>query len=443
MSIQQIDTGEMQSWYISNFHAFEQSLNGSADLPIHATRKAAIEQFARLGFPDRKNEEWKYTPVTPILKHKFDIKPVPHKITKSDVQAAAFRNLDATTVVLVNGKFEPSLSEIKDAERLTVKSLEAALVENEAMVSPYLAKIADFTSDPFTALNTAFMHDGVFISIAENAEITKPIQILYISDTRNGEVFANPRNLIVAGKNSRAKIVEKYSAVPSDNVYFNNGVTEVVMQQGAKVDYHRIQDEALNAFHIKTLQVHQVRDSYFTLVNLDMGGRLVRNNFNLKLDDEYCEGHLIGAYLATGNQHVDNHTTIDHAKPNCESNEIYKGILGGKARGVFNGKIFVRQDAQKTNAYQNNKAMLLSDDAVINTKPQLEIFADDVKCSHGATVGQLEEEALFYLRSRGVREKDAYAMLQYAFVAEALDYVTIDEIREELDEILLAHFHKL
>jgi Fe-S cluster assembly protein SufD len=215
------------------------------------------------------------------------------------------------------------------------------------------------------------------------------------------------------------------------------------MKQGAKMDYHRIQDEALNAFHIKTLQVHQVRDSYFTLLNLDMGGRLVRNNFNLKLDDQYCEGHLIGAYLATGNQHVDNHTTIDHAKPNCESNEIYKGILGGKSRGVFNGKIFVRQDAQKTNAYQNNKAMLLSDDAVINTKPQLEIFADDVKCSHGATVGQLDEEALFYLRSRGVPEKDAIAMLQYAFVAEALDYVTIEEIREELDEILLAHFHKL
>lgn len=443
MSSIKTDASDMQNWYVSNFKAFETSLNGSSELPFHQVRKSALEAFNKLGFPGRRDEEWKYTSVSPILKHKFQLDLPSNKLSAKDIEKYAFKALSKNLVVLINGHYSPEFSNYEAPDGVIVESLSGATEKHARLVNKYLAKIADFSEDPFTALNTAFANDGVFIHIADNAVIEQPIHLLYISDAREKEFYANPRNLVIAGKHSQAKIVEKYAAIDAENVYFNNGVTEVVMNVGAKLDYIRVQDEALNAFHIKTLQAHQVRDSNFTLVNLDMGGKLVRNNFNLKLDDEHCEGHLIGAYMATGRQHIDNHTAIDHAKPNCYSNEVYKGILGGKSRGVFNGKIFVRQDAQKTNAYQNNKALLLTDDAVINSKPQLEIFADDVKCSHGATVGQLDDESLFYLRSRGIPGDVAYSMLQYAFVLEALDYVTIDEIREELDEQLLEHFRKL
>lgn len=437
------DTNEIKSWYLSNFEAFENSLNGSAAVPFHDVRKAAIARFETLGFPGKRDEEWKYTPVSPILKHKFVVDAPTSSITAAEVERLSFNSLTDYRVVLVNGQFSPELSHFDPPEGVVIGSLAEMLANKSALIDQFLSKVADFSAEPFTALNTAFTHDGVFIYIPDGVVLEAPIQMLYLSDARSGAFFASPRNLIVAGKSAEVKIVEKYAALNEDDVYFNNGVTEVLLHQNAKIEHVRVQDESLSAYHIKNLHVYQEKDSNFTLINIDMGGRLVRNNFNMKLDDVNCEGHLIGAYMATGRQHIDNHTAIDHAKPNCFSNEIYKGILGGKARGVFNGKIFVREDAQKTNAYQDNKALLLSDDAQINTKPQLEIFADDVKCSHGATVGQLDEEALFYLRSRGIPKDKANSMLHYAFVCEALDYVTIEEVRDALDELLLAHFSKL
>jgi Fe-S cluster assembly protein SufD len=248
--------------------------------------------------------------------------------------------------------------------------------------------------------------------------------------------------LIIGGRNSQIKVLESHHGL-GEKAYFNNAVTEVVVQENARINHMRVQDESPGAYHITSLQAYQERDSYYSLVNVDLGGALVRNNLSIKLDAENCEAHIIGFYLGGGKQHMDNHTAIDHAKPNCFSNELYKGILGGKARGVFSGKIFVHPDAQKTNAYQNNKALILSDDAVINTKPQLEIFADDVKCSHGATVGQLDKEALFYLRSRGIAEEKANSILQYAFASDVFNYIPIEAVKERLNEIILNRLDQL
>ncbi len=443
MSTTKSDTTEIKNWYLSNFEAFENSLNGSAAVPFHGVRKKAISRFEKLGFPGKRDEEWKYTPLSPILKHKFAVDAPPSSISQATVDKLSFSALPDNRVVLVNGRYSAELSHFDPPEGVVIASLANMLENKSEIIDQFLSKLADFSAEPFVALNTAFTNDGVFIYIPDGVVLEAPIQLLYLSDASKGAFFASPRNLIVAGKSAQAKIVEKYAALNEDDVYFNNGVTEVLLHQNSKIEHIRVQDESLSAYHIKNFQVYQKKDSNFTLINIDMGGRLVRNNINMKLDDVNCEGHLIGAYMATGRQHIDNHTAIDHAKPNCFSNEIYKGILGGKARGVFNGKIFVRQDAQKTNAYQDNKALLLSDDAQINTKPQLEIFADDVKCSHGATIGQLDDEALFYLRARGISKDKANSMLHYAFVCEALDYVTIDEVREALDELLLAHFSKL
>ncbi len=437
------EPNEVKSWYISNFEALEENLNGNLDRSFHKMRKSAISRFNELGFPGRKDEEWKYTPVSPLLKHRFSFTPPQSAVSPGVVRELAFQALTRNLVVIVNGHYSPELSNFDAPEGVVVESLSKMLKSRSALVAQHLGKYADFNTETFTALNTAFTHDGLFMFIPDNVVLDAPIHLLYLSDAREGEVYLNPRNLFVAGTNARAKIVEKYAALHPDAVYFNNGVTEVVLNEGARIDHLRVQDESLHSFHVQNLQAHLVRHSNYTLVNIDMGGRWVRNNFGLKFADEFCEGHLIGAYMATGRQHVDNHTTMDHAKPNCNSNEVFKGILGGKAKGVFNGKIYVRPDAQKTNSYQDNKALLISEDAVVNTKPQLEIFADDVKCSHGATVGQLDEEALFYLRSRGIPAEAAYSMLQYAFLSEALEYVSVEEVREELDQLLMSHFQQL
>ena len=263
----------------------------------------------------------------------------------------------------------------------------------------------------------------------------EPIHLLYVSDSNHANSITNPRNLIIVENDSQFQFIETHNHI-GDASYFNNIVSEVLVGERAIVDNIVIQDESKKAYHIVNKEIHQQKNSTFTSIHIDLGGALVRNNLNIRLKGEYCESHLYGFYLGQGTQHIDSHTVIDHAVPNCNSNELFKGILDDKARGVFNGKVYVRRDAQKTNAFQENKTLILTDDATMNAKPQLEIFADDVKCSHGATVGQLDEEALFYLRSRGIDKEKANAILQYAFAGDIFDQIKIESVKERLDDIL-------
>ena len=295
----------------------------------------------------------------------------------------------------------------------------------------YFGQLADVATRSFAALNTAFAHDGAFVHIPDGMVLDAPLQLLFVS-TADTLAMSHPRVLIVAGDRSEARIVETYVG-PVGQGYFTNAVTEVFVGENAVLDHYKVQDESDTAFHVASMHVHAGRSATFSSHSFSLGGRLVRNDVMALLDGEGAECTLNGLYLADGDRLVDNHTTIDHAKAHCPSHEIYKGILGGHARAVFNGKIIVRQDAQKTDAKQTNRALLLTDHAVINTKPQLEIFADDVKCTHGAAIGQLDEDALFYLRARGLTFFEARDMLIHAFAGEILDRVRIEPLRRALE----------
>lgn len=425
-------------WYLSNFRLFEESLNGEAVSHIHAIRKDALARFAALGFPTTKNEEWKYTDIFPLTKYHF--KPVLkyslNGLTIRDVQRFTFHDLPSFQVVCVNGHFSKELSKLSGLPRgVRVASLADALQSDFAIVQKYLAKFANYENDAFTALNTAFLHDGVSISIPENIILETPIHVLFISTESDSEFVSHPRSLTVVGKNAQASILESYVSL-TEATYFNNTVSEIILGENAVLEHDRVQFEGDRAFHISTVQVQQERNSNFTSNSLAFGGLLVRNNINAVLDGEGAECTLNGLYLGTDSQLIDNHTTIDHAKPHCPSHELYKGILSGKSKGVFNGKIKVRKDAQKTDAKQTNKNLVLSDEASIDTKPQLEIFANDVKCTHGATIGQLDEDAIFYLRSRGVSLEKARDILIYAFASDVIDRIKIEPLREQLHEII-------
>lgn len=444
MSMPRVENINMKDWYISRFEAFENHLNGRTALPLHDLRKSAIGKFSELGFPGKRDEEWKYTNVSPILKHKFHIPAAEaESLSANALLPFTFPDLEENLLVFVNGRYSEGLSRVEAvSEGLIIGNLAEGLQENPSFIEAHLSNYANYETEAFTALNTAFANDGAFLYIPENVVLEKPIHLLFLSASGKNGYFLNPRNLILAGKNSRFKMVESHHYL-NETVYFNNVVTEIVVQEDARVEHVRIQDEHRRAYHITTLQANQEAGSVYSILNIDMGGAIVRNNINIVLDGENCQARLIGFYMGSDKQHIDNHTLIDHAKPHCQSNELYKGVLGGKARGVFNGKVYVRPDAQKTNAYQNNKALLLTDDAAVNSKPQLEIFADDVKCSHGATVGQLDEEALFYLRTRGIPHDQAYSILQHAFASEVFNYITIDSVREKLGSVIFERFKHL
>ncbi|MGH7452249.1 MAG: Fe-S cluster assembly protein SufD, partial [bacterium] len=322
---------------------------------------------------------------------------------------------------------------------LVIDSLAQVLQRGDEITGKYLGRYADYENEAFIALNTAFADDGAFIRVPRKVVLDEPIHLLNISDSSKMSFLAHPRNLALIGEGSQVQIIESYHHL-SNQAYFNNVVTEIVLEENAIVDHVSIQNESRQSYHVAAREVHQEKGSVYSSISIDLGGALVRNNLSLRLNAENCEGNLYGFYMATGQQHVDNHTLIDHAMPHCNSKEHYKGILDDKAHGVFNGKVMVRPDAQKTNAYQSNQCLLLSNEAVINAKPQLEIFADDVKCSHGAAIGQLDEDAAFYLRSRGIGEEEANSMLRYAYASEILDHIKIEPVRERLDKMVNAGF---
>jgi len=443
---------ENQEWYLSLFQRFEKNLDGEVTSPLHKIRKAAIDRFAELGFPTTRDEEWKFTDVSPILKRSFKpaLRGESRNLTAREIEKFNLGAPGYPRIVFVNGHYVEELSNLPALENgIRIGSLAAAIKRDPGFVEQHLAvgtrrATPVYDDNGFTALNTAFIQDGAFVYIPDDVVVETPIHLLFVSTEGGTEEVAplsQPRNLMITGKHSQGTFIESYVSLGGINpapTYFTNAITEIMAGENSIVDHYKLQHESEKAFHIGSLYVRQERQSHFSSHSLSWGGALVRNNITVRLDAEGSECILNGLYMVTGRQHVDNHTTIDHAKPHCTSNELYKGILDGKSRGVFNGRILVRQDAQKTNAYQMNKNLLLSDEALIDTKPQLEIFANDVKCSHGATIGQLEEDAVFYLRSRGINREAARTILIYAFASDVISRIRPDPVRIQLDEILLS-----
>lgn len=431
---------DKKQWYVANFEMLEKALNGQSRSEIHKLRKQALSTIREKGFPTIKDEEWRFTDIEPIISTWFNRADSSSRLDRDDLKEYLLEEVTQTTLVFVNGFYSPDLSNIDGLENIHIAGLAESFRMQDKKLQPFLGKQVDIHSDAFAALNTAFMQDGVFIHIPDNVVVEEPIHVLFASDARSDSIVTHPRNLIVAGKSAQAKIIESYVGF-GENRYFTNPVVEIILEDNAVLDHYKIQRERTTAYHVAVNQIRQARDSAYSSHSFSFGGELVRSNINTILDGEGGESTLNGLYIASGRQHVDNHTVIDHAKPHCSSHELYKGVLDNQARAVFSGKIHVRQAAQKTDAIQSNQNLLLSEDATVDTKPQLEIFADDVKCTHGGTVGQIDDEGVFYLRSRGIDAVSARNMMIQAFAGEVTHKVKIDSLRDHLDELVFSRLH--
>lgn len=433
---------DIRDWYISRFKDFENSLNGESLKPIHMLRKEAIEGFAKLNFPTTRDEEWRFTNISPILKFNFKPSLKIKKITKSTVEKFLFKELNCHLLVFINGHFAKEFSRTNNLPKGVVAgNINREISNGSELVGRHLGKYANHKEQIFTALSTAFTKDGAFIYVPDDKIIEEPIHILFITDTNGEQLLTQPRNLFITGKNSQVTILEHYASV-NEGLYFTNVVTEVVAGENSIVDHIKLQEESVKSFHISRTEIDQERSSNFASHSISLGGEITRNDFNSRFNGQGGECTLNGLYLLNGNQLYDTHTMIDHANPYCNSHEHYKGILDGQSRGVFNGKIMVRRDAQKTNAFQENNNIILSNDALVNTKPQLEIFADDVKCSHGATIGQLDADSMFYLKARGIGEEKARTILIHAFASDVVRTVKIEALRNYFEKILNDRFNK-
>jgi Fe-S cluster assembly protein SufD len=425
-------------WYVSRFRTWEAGMNGAAGTALHALRRTAINAFGELGFPTTRDEEWRFTNVAPIAGTPFVpvLRGGRHRVTRDEVQKHLFAGLKSSHLVFVNGHFAPDLSAVSRMPAgVRVESLAEALERDQNLVLRHLTRYANPAKNAFTSLNTAFVQDGAFIVLPDGVQLEEPIHLLFIASPEVEPFVQNPRNLIVAGNDCRLSIVETYHASGA-TAYLTNVVSEVIAGERTIIEHDKLQSENSLAYHVGSTHIVQGRGSTVVSNSISLGGAIIRNNVSVHLAGEGSECTLNGLSVSTGEQLIDNHTTIDHAKPNCASHELYKAILDGESRGVFNGKIFVRKDAQKTDAKQTNKTLLLSDDATIDTKPQLEIFADDVKCTHGATVGQLDEDQVFYLRARGIGEEEARDILTFAFATDVVNRIHVEPLRDQLDALL-------
>jgi Fe-S cluster assembly protein SufD len=410
---------------------------------VQDLRGRAASRFTSLGFPTVRDEEWRFTNPAPVVSVDYAPAAVNSSVTAAQVERFVF-GTSVHRIVVVNGRFSPELSRMSALPAGVRAGSLADYVagERQGDSERYVGRLATFEARAFSALNTAHLDDGAFVQVPDGVVVEEPLHILFVSVNPPGSqpTVSHPRCLIVIGERAQARVVETYAGV--DAAYLANAVTEVFVGQSAVLDHYKVQQESLAASHIGEMYVRAGRQASFSSHSFALGGRFVRNEVLAVLDGEGAEVTLNGLYLADGDRLVDNHTTIDHAKAHCPSHEVYKGILGGKARAVFNGKIIVRPDAQKTNAKQTNRALLLSDDALINTKPQLEIFADDVKCTHGAAIGQLDEDAIFYLRTRGLTFFEARDMLIHAFAGEILEHVKVPQLKDALESELYGQLAK-
>lgn len=399
-------------------------------------RNSALESFLQLGLPGNRHEEYKYTPLARELEKNFTFQEVAAQPLLKDVKEYFIPKVEANVLVFLNGAYAPEHSVIHSpSEQITIESLEKALSEKNAVAIEHFNQHVNSKSDAFVAWNTADWKAGLFIHIPDKAVVDKPLIIYYINDASSGEVIAANRNLIVAGKSSQVTIVEKFNSSGPGN-HFTSLVTEVVVDENARVDFYSILNDKGNRYQFTQTEIYQKKSSRVNTYTFHLQGRLLRTNLHLIIDGEGIESHMYGLYLLKGNTLADNHTVVDHKKPHSFTNELYKGIMDENSRGVFNGKIFVRPHAQKTNAFQANRNILLSDKATVNTKPQLEIWADDVKCSHGCTTGQLDEEALFYLRARGIHKDTARAMMLSAFAGEVIDKIGHPGIKHYIEMVI-------
>ncbi len=441
---EKLKSREAKDWYIKSFENFESKLNGESKSFIHGQRKAALQKLGEMSFPTQREEEWKYTNISPLLNFNFvdPLNAAKVEISKDRLQNYLFKGFDNHLLVFINGVFSEELSDIKDLPSgVIVDSIFNADKNSNDQLKKYFTAESVYES-AFEALNIAYSYDGLFVYIPKGKVIEKPIQVLYLNGSDSNNILVSPRNLIIAEENTEAQIIANYRGF-SNNPYFANVKTNINADENSIVDFHQIVDESDNAYHIENTQIYQKGNSRVTHFSLEFGGSIVRNDLKTKLDDENSEVNYYGLYLGIDEQHFDNHTFVDHAKPNCLSNELYKGILDDNSKGVFSGKILVRQDAQKTNAYQSNKTVLLSKTATIDTKPQLEIYADDVKCSHGATIGHLDDTAYFYIRSRGVPSELAKSMLIRAFANDVIEKIRIDEFKEQINHKIFEHLHRV
>jgi Fe-S cluster assembly protein SufD len=416
--------------------AFDQLQSAHTNSVLAGMRKNAFDAFNRLGIPTVRHEDWKYTRISGLLNKAYELFSQPTILSANDINALRLPGHEnAHELFFINGIFSKELSRIH-SNNIIIHSLEeAASNKYKSFVEKHLNHCSHYLKDGINALNTAFMQHGVFIQVLKNKSIQQPVYVYNITDAKAASVLSQPRSLIHIDENAEVQIVETYHTIGASEC-FTNQVMEIIVEQDANLCYYKIQNETNTASHVSTTHIRQIGKSVVYTVTVSLNGNMLRNNLHVVMEAPFSEAHLYGLYFQNAQSHIDNHTIVDNVAPNCLSNELYKGVLNDNATGVFNGKIFVRQPAQKTNAFQSNKNILLSNNASINTKPQLEIFADDVKCSHGCTVGSLDEEALFYLRSRGIPKEKATALLLQGFVTDILEKIAVKEIRGYVEQLI-------
>jgi len=434
------DVADPRELYLADFKALERKHFTGDPRWLQETRRKALAQFRELGFPTQKNEMWKYTNTQSISKARFTpAVTIPGDgLSAERLEPVVFGKFEGSELVFVNGRFSKRLSSLRNVPAgVQARSLADALREDPKGLEPYLARIARTDANPFTALNTAFLQDGAFIHIPSGKVVEDPIHLLFVSTSQKEPAVAYPRNLIVVEDGGQVTVTESYAGLDA-GVYLTSAVTEAIVKDGGVLDHYKLQRESERAFHLATLEIEQGRGTNVSDSSFSLGGGLVRNDVNQRFTAEGGELAMNGLYSVTGSQHVDNHTRIDHLTPQCTSRELYKGILDGRARGVFYGNIIVHPGAQKTNATQTNKNLLLSKEALVDSIPGLQIYANDVKCKHGSTTGQIDEDSVFYLRSRGIDAETARAILTYAFAREVVDLVRVPAMRATLGVLLLS-----
>ncbi|CAM1351130.1 MULTISPECIES: Fe-S cluster assembly protein SufD [Tenacibaculum] len=424
---------ELKEKLISSYVAFENGININSD--IHDIRTKALQNFEDLGFPSKKLEAWKYTSLNSVLKEDYSLFPDNDiAIELADVKKYFIHEIDSYAVVFIDGKYSSFLSNTTH-DGMDICLLSAAFTKSKykPIIENYFNKIAK--QDNLTSLNTAFANEGAFIHIPRGVEVEKPIQIINFTTGKENATMLQPRNLVVVENNAHVQIIERHQSL-TDNAVLTNSVTEIYTDVHATVDYYKIQNDNINASLVDNTYIEQQKESVCSVHTFSFGGNITRNNLNFYQKGERIDSILKGITIIEGKQHVDHHTLVHHIEPNCESHQDYKGIFGERSTGVFNGKVVVEKEAQKTNAYQQNNNVLISDKATINAKPQLEIFADDVKCSHGCTIGQLDDQALFYMQQRGIPKKEAQALLMYAFANTVLESVKIPEVKKRINKLI-------
>ncbi|WP_062053598.1 Fe-S cluster assembly protein SufD [Aquimarina longa] len=424
---------ELKDKLVSSFLAFENTVD--VDTAVHDIRSQAIKTFEEKGFPTKKEEAWKYTSLNTVLKHDYSIFPKEENaIEFKDIKRYFLYDLDTYKIVFIDGQYSSHLSETTH-DKIDVCLMSSALTHEKykPIIDTYFNKITP--QDGLSSLNTAFSREGAYIYIPKNTIADKPIQIIHFATGKESAQMLQPRNLIVVGENSNVQIIERHQSL-SKNPVLTNSVSEIFADKSAFVDYYKIQNDDQSASLIDSTYIEQHAKSVASVHTFAFGGNITRNNLNFYQKGEGIDSILNGVTIIEGKQHVDHNTLVHHTEPNCESHQDYKGIFDERATGVFNGKIIVNKEAQKTNAFQSNNNILLSDKATINSKPQLEIFADDVKCSHGCTIGQLDDNALFYMKSRGIGEKEARALLMYAFANNVLSSVKIPQLKSRINKLI-------